>query len=380
MMKALRLVFIFSTIAATIYLLWGFKEKKLEQHEIDLHLKEISEIGEDHHKGNLVGIQPFMETADYANFENFYEKIDQYFSKAQKEYFFDEKTVVVLPEHIGTWLVALDENPEVYYKYSFNAALRQMSLDNFKGLMNKDVSPLHKQKILNKKLFALKAERMAKIYGYVFSSMAKKYDVTVVAGSITLPDPKIVDGKLTVGEKGHFYNVSVIYGPDGKAYSELIINRAPVHQILSFVSEPENYKMPVFDLPTGKTGVLISHDSFYGEHYERFAQMDVDCILVPSCMIVGRKNKKDGNGLVKQQLPPSLLEIEWIDKAPLEDVCINYALAAKMKVVGVENGFNVFFRGNIWDLETKGHSIVINEGEVTKGFQVEGSSIINVWM
>lgn len=379
-MKALRLIFIFTTIAATIYLLWGFKEKKLEQHETDLHLKEISEIGENNHKGNLVGIQPFMEAPDYARFENYYDKIDRYFAKAQKELFFDDKTVVVFPEHIGTWLVALDESPEIYYKHSFDAALRQMALDNFKGLVKQDVGPIHKQKILNKKLFALKAEKMAKIYDYVFSSMAKKYDVTVVAGSITLPDPRVVKGKLTVGHKGPFYNVSVIYNPKGQADPQLIINRAPVHKILTFVSEPENYSMPTFDLPVGKTGVLISHDSFYGEHYERFEKKHVDCILVPSCMAISPSESKKCNGLVKQQLPPSLLEVESIDTNPLEEVCIDYALAANLETIGVKNGFNVFFRGKIWDLETKGHSIVVNEGKVTKGFQVEGSSIINVWL
>ena len=48
-----------------------------------------------------------------------------------------------------------------------------------------------------------KAARAAAIHHEVFSGIAKQYGVTVVAGSIPLPGPQIIDGHLTVDRQAH---------------------------------------------------------------------------------------------------------------------------------------------------------------------------------
>src|SRR5688572_2533805 len=69
--------------------------------------------GSDQGHGNLLGIQPELYRADYRSPLHLHRKLAAYLDKAQDEGLLNPKTVVVLPEHIGTWLVAVGEKREV---------------------------------------------------------------------------------------------------------------------------------------------------------------------------------------------------------------------------------------------------------------------------
>ncbi len=70
-------------------------------------------LGEDTGSGNLLGIQPYMTPADYASEERFHEKLDGYLRRGHEAGFVGEKTVVVFPEYLGAWLVAIGEKESV---------------------------------------------------------------------------------------------------------------------------------------------------------------------------------------------------------------------------------------------------------------------------
>ena len=55
--------------------------------------------------GNLLGIQPELFAHDYRSPAQLRRKLAAYMDKARAEGLLNSKTVVVLPEHIGTWLV-----------------------------------------------------------------------------------------------------------------------------------------------------------------------------------------------------------------------------------------------------------------------------------
>lgn len=60
----------------------------------------------------------------------------------------------------------------------------------------------------------MKADSMAADYQTLFGGLAKEFGVTVVAGSIALPAPRIEHGKLLPGS-GPLYNSSIVFGSDG---------------------------------------------------------------------------------------------------------------------------------------------------------------------
>lgn len=68
--------------------------------------------GQDSGRGNLLGIQPELQGADYRSALHLHRKLSAYLDQARQQGLLNPKTVVVLPEHIGTWLVAVGEKRE----------------------------------------------------------------------------------------------------------------------------------------------------------------------------------------------------------------------------------------------------------------------------
>jgi len=355
--KGITLVVLLSMIA---YALWNFvnpDEKALS--DTSLFLREISEIGEDNGKGNIVGIQPYMVTSDYASLENFYDKIDLYFARAASEKLFRENTVVLLPKHIGTWLVALDEDPEVYEKEDWQSAVQAMASDHFFDAFTVNLvgtSASHKKEI--EKLFRLKSPWMAEIYHYVFSSLAKKYNVSIIAGSILLAHPEVQEGELTVSSSGDFFNTTIVYDSSGKAHAD--VAKKPVRNIdLSYFEhgiergkpffEMEN--APVYNLPIGRTCVLLPENLPSKTCEELVGKYRVDCVAIPSY----KDNRLNGAS-----------EEQFLQEASKHSLR--------------KTAFNVYLRGDLWNIKPDGCSTVVKNGKTTKAFEVEGSSIISLWL
>ena len=71
------------------------------------------ESGHDADRGNLLGIQPWMTTADYVSRETFYDKLAEYLDVARSKGWLNARTVAVFPEYVGTWLVIAGEGQGV---------------------------------------------------------------------------------------------------------------------------------------------------------------------------------------------------------------------------------------------------------------------------
>src|SRR5512135_2381993 len=92
------------------------------------NIDEINEFGTDAGRGNLLGIQPYMVVADYASQEAFYARLDSYMQSASQKGWLGERTVVVWPEYLGTWLVATGEPAAVIHTATITAAMRSLVL------------------------------------------------------------------------------------------------------------------------------------------------------------------------------------------------------------------------------------------------------------
>lgn len=323
--------------------------------------KQISTVtyGEDGGKGNIVGIQPYIKPGDYASVASFKNKIESYLAAAREAGFLSSKTIVVFPEYIGTWLVAANLPSAVHKSEKMTSAmLGVIRTKPWQWLKSLVVSG-----DLKKSFFLTQAEMMRSIYQETFSGLAQKYGVTIVAGSIVLPDPEIVEGVLRI-RSGKLFNVSVVYKSDGKASDQLVKKVNLVPEEAGFTTPGSVEDIPVFTTPAGKLGVLVCADSWHEANYSKLRQYQAEIIAVPSYLAFGNIWEKPWHG------DPKLTEKEaWL----------THALPGQITKSGAKCGMNVFLRGSLWDMHSDGQTITVADGEVHVR-EGDDEVVTNLWI
>ncbi|EOQ96177.1 hydrolase, carbon-nitrogen family [Leptospira wolbachii serovar Codice str. CDC] len=225
----------------------------------------IQTNGTDRKYGNLVGIQLVLQPEDFVKEEWWRERIEETFKKGKVAGIFDRKTIVILPEHTGTGLLFLDEKSKFLNADSLELALKS------KG-----------ETFTVSDLFYLKAEKMAEVYVRTFSELAKEYNVPVLAGTIILPNPKIVKGSLVLDPKGPLYNVAVPFSADGKLMDPLVKKSLLTEEELKFLSAGEIAQDRVWVVPGWKVAILIGQEVFDINIYNRLVGKPIDGLISPS--------------------------------------------------------------------------------------------------
>ena len=137
----------------------------------DLHLEEIAEYGVNAGRGNLLGIEPYVTPADYATEGTFRAKLDGYMRVAHQKGWLDERTVVVWPEYIGTWLVAADEKARVHQAKTVAAAMQPIVLRHPVQFARRWLAAREHDRAVAG-IFRTKSRDMARIYQSVFAGLA----------------------------------------------------------------------------------------------------------------------------------------------------------------------------------------------------------------
>ncbi|EMG10505.1 hypothetical protein LEP1GSC151_0217 [Leptospira interrogans serovar Grippotyphosa str. LT2186] len=202
-------LFYFLFLILILYGIWSYTDRSSWEQTPDSRLKRIESFGKNLKKGNLLGIQPWMYPIDYSNEINFSKKIQSYLEEASKNGYINPKTIVVFPEYLGTWLVVAGEKTSVVKSDKLEGSMRTLILSNPVSFIFNFFKAQGKDKIRDA-LFRMKAEKMLSIYSNTFSGMAKKWGVTIVAGSILLPEPYILEGKIQI-RNGALKNVSYVF-------------------------------------------------------------------------------------------------------------------------------------------------------------------------
>ena len=142
-----------------------------------------------------------MIPQDYASQESFFNKLDAYLAdRTARQQWLNEKTIVLFPEYIGTWLVFANASEKIFRASTLNAAERAMVFRHPLKLSAYFLKSTEKGKV-EAAFFRIKASQMAAIYQTVFSQLAQDYAITVIAGSTVLPAPQILNGEL-IPERG----------------------------------------------------------------------------------------------------------------------------------------------------------------------------------
>ena len=331
-------------------------------------------------KGNLVGVQPFMESGDYSSPEAFFNAVNNYLFDASSKQFLNAKTIVVFPEYLGTWLVAMGEKPAVYQAVTVSDAMTQIVLrhpiDFVRYYFKAKGSAPDKEAI-----FQLKSAEMAEAYYQTFSKLASKYEVTIVAGSILLPEPYADEKRILRVKPGEkLYNVTAVFNPDGIMNPSLAKKIYPIDDEKGFVCAAELNSLPVFDTPAGKLGVLVCADSWYPEPYQVLKQKGVELLAVPSYAAGDGLWSKPWAGYNGAPMPVDVNKSD-VGKITEREAWEKYAMGGGRASANIGFGVNVFLRGKLWDLGADGETMVTGDGHVLVGPANQPDALItNVWI
>ncbi|EKR52630.1 nitrilase-related carbon-nitrogen hydrolase [Leptospira interrogans] len=370
-------LFYFLFLILILYGIWSYTDRSSWEQTPDSRLKRIESFGKNLKKGNLLGIQPWMYPIDYSNEINFSKKIQSYLEEASKNGYINPKTIVVFPEYLGTWLVVAGEKTSVVKSDKLEGSMRTLILSNPVSFIFNFFKAQGKDKIRDA-LFRMKAEKMLSIYSNTFSGMAKKWGVTIVAGSILLPEPYILEGKIQI-RNGALKNVSYVFLPDGRVAENSPEKIYPIEDEKSFVAASTLKNLKIIQSPMGKIGVLVCADSWYPEVYEIFKKQNVNFVVVPSYVAPDGAMSEVWKGYNGSKNPTDI-RLEDVHRISEGEAWLKYALAGRILKSGATHGMNVFLRGSLWDLGSDGEIILVHRSMVRTFPKIYGASIVNLWL
>lgn len=280
MKKVITFLIVILAAIIGLYLLWSALGRTAVSAEPDPYIDDVSSYGSDTGSGNLVAVQTYIEPGDYASSEAFQAKMDGYMAEAQAQGWLQPDTIVVFPEWIGTWLVLSNEKQELYEADTLEAAMQLMVVSNLPSFLEAYAGAQGEDKIRDA-LFRMKADDMAAIYTDTFSALAEKYGVTIVAGSLILPDPTVGNDQLIPGV-GALQNVSEVFRRDGTLDSHLTRKVFPTGDEGTFVGGAALDQLAAYDTTEGKLAVLVCADSWYPDSYAALAGEAPQIFVVPN--------------------------------------------------------------------------------------------------
>lgn len=349
-------------------------------------ISRIDRIGINTGRGNLLGVQPWMTPDDYRSEETFRQKVNAYLQTAKDSGLISpQKTIVILPEYLGTWLVATGESQKVYTAKTVQNALTIMVLSNpiafAKAYWNAPESVVDKTKYA---VFAMKGQEMASAYAKTFDHLAAEYEVTIVAGSLLLPAPHVENHHIVIGS-GPLYNISAVFHPDGRIDPQLIKKVFPTADELPFVCPTNVADVPVFDTPIGRLGVLVCADSWNSAVYKTLKQKGTTLLAVPSFSAGDGIWKTTWKGYSGTTTPTDArADVGRITEG---QAWLAHAMAGRAAPeAGITKGLNVFLRGKLWDLGSDGTTIILNNvpakgsPNATSARPVNGALLTCLWL
>lgn len=220
----------------------------------------------------LIAIQMRTALEDYQSEKYLEHRLDGLLASATRRIRSGVPAVVVFPEDIGLGMLFLDDYEAVkgcrsiyeaaaVLSQRYASAIRQ-AIDNYK------VSP-------TRAILLALGKKLESRYRRLFSQMARKHGVTLVAGSAPLPDNK---------HPGEVYNTCYVFDPRGR----LILTQRKVHLIPLEQQEGMDLcagkveELRVVDTPAGRLGVAICWDGFHADVIEALVKQKARLIAQPS--------------------------------------------------------------------------------------------------
>jgi predicted amidohydrolase len=383
MMKILRFIVLFFLGLILLAWIWSMLgrvgDQPLSQAPDLKGLEMVSYGNSDSAQGNIIGMQPFLTTIDYANEASFYQVLRANLLQAKANGFLNIKTIVVFPEYIGSWLVAANEKKKLFD--SSRTIVDALTFQVFSNLLK--FIPAYFNSVSADKareaIFRMKQPEITGIYQSVFSRLAREFQVTIVAGSAVMADPSVdADGKIKTGT-GKLYNTSVVFDAQGKIMLPLIRKIFPTSEENGFTCAADTAQAPVFQVPAGRLAVLVCADSWFPAAYKNL-QNRVDVIAIPSLGGPDAVWTSPWEGYSGFPAPADVDTLADYHHITEGDAWVKYAMAKRAVQAGIHNGMNVFFAGDLWDLHPEGRVLTLEMDSLhVSAPAVKKGRITNLW-
>jgi predicted amidohydrolase len=376
MRKLLYLTFSMALVAVLAsYAMWA--ADRPEGHYLsDLRIKLAVDQGTPADRGNLLGIQPELYPTDYQSPERLHRKLAAYLQQAQDQGLLNDKTIVVLPEHVGTWLMISGEKDELYQAPTLTEAMNWLAASN-PLLFARAWLTAKGSNRLNDAHLRMKSKSMAKDYQALFGGLAKEFHVTLVAGSIVLPEPSIRDGQLKPGS-GALFNSSVVFGRDGVPLGQPQRQMHPIFDQRDVLEGEDQHAINVVDTPAGRLGILIGSDSWYPDNYRKLDAQGAQLVAVPA-FVVGHNVWDQPWGGYKGSSTPSSVSLKPGEVSEGQ-AWHRLTLTAQPPANNALAGMSVFLRGQFWDKLSSGQSFLSSNGQQFADGEARGARLLNVWL
>lgn len=316
------------------------------------------EFGDRASRSAMLVIEPSMEPRDYENADALYDALAPYFDKARDAGWINDRTLIVLPEHIGTWLVAVKSPGLAYRVDSLGlASIALIAKDTISFF--KAYGRSHEIDRPAAAIFRARGPAMANAYGEIFSRLAREYAATIVAGSIILENPTIENGVILTA-RGELHNVSAVFGPTGALTPPLTFKRHLIPSERAIASGGDD-PMPVYDTPAGRLGVLICADAWHPELYSELRAQKIDILATPAFLDEDDVWDNEWRGYVT----PAPDDVKKVNPADLTegDAWISYSLPGRIALSGAKTGGAAFLHGRLWDLGSDGRTLAVSNDE-----------------
>ncbi|MDU8502515.1 nitrilase-related carbon-nitrogen hydrolase [Pseudomonas syringae] len=377
MRKLFAICLILLSVASLVsYAVWT-GQRPAGHYLSDLRIRLAINEGEPSERGNLLGIEPELFPTDYQNTERLHRKLAAYLQQARDYGLINHRTVVVLPEHIGTWLFASGEKDELYQAATVDEAMDWLSWSNPLQFTTAMLSAEGRDRVDDAHL-RLKARSMARDYQALFGGLAKEFGVTLVAGSIVLPEPSVENGQLKVG-KGALYNSSLTFGSNGQPLGQPQRQLYPDRYQKRYVRTMSDSPLNVLDTPAGRLAVLIGSDSWYADNYARLNQSGAQLIAVPA-FVIGKASWSE------PWRKPRHSGIDMAADNPSEgEAWHRLTLIGRPAQSTAQAGVSVFMRGQFWNQGVAGQSFASHAGQTIAEPSPDngaggGARLINLWL
>lgn len=349
----------------------------------NLHLEAVACFGQPKEGGNLLAVQPWMVPEDYISEERFAAKMEGYLQAAQRRGLLGPATIVLFPEYFAAWLVLAGErrqafDPSLSLEGQVAPLLAASHLPSFVASLKgpAGVRPTLAGR-LQAALFRMRARQAARIYDRVCADLARRYDITLVGGSLILPGPARQGRRLTVHPPAPLQSCAGIYDPWG---CRAVVTK---HYLLRDTEQTfawPGHSLPVVDTPAGRLGLLICADAWYDGPWLELRRQGAELVGVLSYSRPGGKWSQPWKGFDPGP-PPADVTAEQLarDLGSLTEgqAWRRYAMA-RAREMGA--ALLVGLRGRLWDLGSDGRCLGMLRGEPFEGPATEGAALVNLWL
>lgn len=343
---------------------------------------EIVQYGRDQGRGNLLGVQPWLVPADYASTDRLRAKLGAWLDDAVMHGLVNDKTIVVLPEYVGAWLVVVDEGADVIEAATIGDALTSLALAQpleFAGALA--AAPASVEDDMAYAAFAVKAEAMARAHVAVFGSLARDYGVVVTGASTLLPRPTVSDDGAIVVESGApLQNVVLTFDSTGAPFVDVTRKVFPTADEQPFIEGADVDELPVFDVPAGKLGVLVCADSWFPRPYEVLRDKGAELLAVPVFVSGVNTWTAPWGGYSGHDAPRDVDEKSDIGVLREDEAWSKYAMPARAPRAGFTKALLVPLRGALWDLGDDGAALTVNGGARERAAVRDGAALVSLWL